>query len=71
MSGLTQLLIDLGTDAQLQQQYEADPEGVMKNYNLNQEEIQAMLDKDLDKLRQLSGLENLQSNGHIQAHDYD
>lgn len=70
MSGLRQLLIDLGQDAQLQQRYEENPEGVMKEYGLNAEEIQAMRDKDVEKLKELSGLDSLKSNGIVQAHDY-
>lgn len=70
MSGLRQLLIDLGKNADLQQRYEADPEGVMNEYKLSPEEVQAMLAKDVEKLMELSGLDNLHSNGNVQAHDY-
>ncbi len=35
----------------------------MKAEGLNNEEIRAMLEKDLDKLKKLSGLESLRSNG--------
>jgi len=70
MSGLRQLLIDLGKDADLQQRYEADPEGVMKEYKLSSEEVKAMLAKDVEKLKELSGLDSLKSNGNVQAHDY-
>lgn len=69
MSKLKDLLIDLGKDAGLQEDYEKDPRGVMGRYGLTEEETQAMLDKDLDRLKKLSGLDNLKSNGNI--HPYD
>lgn len=69
MSKLKELLIDLGSDASLQDEYEKDPTGVMGRYGLTEEETQAMLDKDLDRLKQLSGLDTLKSNGNI--HPYD
>lgn len=69
MSKLADLLIDLGKDANLQDEYENDPKGVMVRYGLTEEEMQAMLDKDLEKLKKLSGLEKLKSNGNVRAYD--
>lgn len=69
MSELTQLLKQLGEDAKLHDEYVADPEKVMKERGLDDEAIQAMLDKDLDKLRKLSGLDKLKSNGTVRACD--
>lgn len=69
MSKLAQLLIDLGKNASLQDEYENNPEGVMNRYGLTEAEMQAMFDKDLDKIKKLSGLENLKSNGNIRAYD--
>lgn len=71
MSGLRQLLIDLGKDAELRQRYEDSPKEVMNEYKLSSDEIQAMLDKDVDKLMNLSGLDSLKSNGSVQSHDYN
>lgn len=70
MSGLRQLLIDLAEDAELQQAYENEPRETMSRYQLSEEEIKAMLDKDLEALKRLSGLDHLKSNGFILAHDY-
>lgn len=69
MSELTRLLKQLGEDSSLHDEYVADPRGVMKERGLNEEEIRAMLDKDLDKLRELSGLEELKSNSTVSACD--
>lgn len=70
MSGLKQLLTDLGQDARLQEEYESAPEKTMQRYKLSDEEIKAMLDKDVETLKRLSGLEKLKSNGNVQAYDY-
>ncbi len=69
MSSLAQLLKNLGSDPQLAESYQRDPEGTMKTAGLNDEEIQAMLNKDLEKLKELSGLDNLKSNGVIEWHE--
>lgn len=69
MSNLRELLIELGKSPQLQDEYETDPEGLMRRYRLAPDEIQAMLDKDVERLKKLSGLDNLKSNGNI--HPYD
>lgn len=69
MSELTRLLKQLGEDSKLHDEYVADPKKVMKERGLKDEEIQAMLDKDVDKLKKLSGLEELKSNGTVQACD--
>lgn len=70
MSGLKQLLIDLAQDAELQEEYESAPEKTMQRYELSDEEIKAMLAKDVEALKRLSGLDKLKSNGHVQAYDY-
>ncbi|HMB38756.1 MAG TPA: hypothetical protein VKO85_06730 [Wenzhouxiangellaceae bacterium] len=70
MTELKQLLIDLAKDPELQDQYEAAPKETMQRYKLSEEEIKAMLDKDIETVKRLSGLDELKSNGHIQAHDY-
>lgn len=70
MSRLKELLIDLGKDADLQDEYEREPEKVMQRYECTDEEIRAMLAKDLEAVKRFSGLENLKSNGNIQAYDY-
>lgn len=69
MSELTRLLKQLGEDAKLHDEYLADPKRVMKERGLKDEEIQAMLDKDVDRLRKLSGLSKLKSNSIVSACD--
>jgi len=71
MSGLRQLLIDLGKDAELRDAYQEGPEKVMQQYECTDEEVKAMLAKDVAALKRLSGLENLKSNHNIQAYDYE
>jgi len=71
MTGLKQLLIDLAKDAELQDQYESAPEETMQRYKLSDEEIKAMLAKDIEAVKRLSGLDSLKSNGNIQAYDYE
>ncbi|HSH26554.1 MAG TPA: hypothetical protein VK972_02105 [Wenzhouxiangella sp.] len=39
----------------------------MRKRGLDEAEIQAMLDKDVDRLRKLSGLEDLKSNSTVKA----
>lgn len=70
MTGLKQLLIDLARDAELRDRYQGAPEKTMKQYELSDEEIKAMLAKDVEALKRLSGLDKLKSNGNVQAHDY-
>lgn len=69
MSNLANLLVELGENADLQDEYETNPRQVMLRYELTEQEIQAMLEKDLDKVKELSGLDNLKSNGNIHAYD--
>ncbi|QKK01567.1 MAG: hypothetical protein HND55_02205 [Pseudomonadota bacterium] len=69
MSELTRLLMELGENAKLHDAYVADPKTVMQERGLTEEEIRAMLDKDLDTIRKLSGLDKLKSNSTIKACD--
>jgi hypothetical protein len=69
MSELRQLLVDLGKSASIHDEYVADPKGVMARYKLSQKEVEAMLAKDLDEVKRLSGMDNLKSNSTISAYD--
>lgn len=69
MSRLRELLVELGKDAKVHDAYVADPKSVMAEYGLTGEEVDAMLAKDLDAIRRLSGIDELQSNGVISAHE--
>lgn len=69
MSKLVDLLNDLGAHGDVYDEYLEDPEGVMRRYELSSEEIKAMLSKDVEKLKKLSGLNNLKSNSSVHSHD--
>lgn len=69
MSRLRELLVDLGKDAAVHDAYLADPKGVMARYELSDEEVEAMLAKDLEAVKRLSGMDQLESNGVINAHE--
>lgn len=69
MAGLRELLVDLGRDTDLHDAYVADPEAVMSGYDMTAEEVAAMLAKDLDAVKRLSGMDNLRTNSTIRAYD--
>jgi len=72
MGKLKDLLLDLGRDAALERRYRDDREAVMGEYELTEEEKQALLDEDLDKLRALSGLKELHlTHGSVNAADLE
>lgn len=53
-------LIDLASNSTAQQQFKADPEVAMKNSGLSQEQIDAMLSNDKDKIQEVLGNDNVQ-----------
>jgi len=55
MSKLIDFLTDLGQDAELLKDFQESPEQTMKDYGLNDDEIKAVMDRDEDKVRELSG----------------
>ena len=57
---LIDLLKDLGSNADLAEQYQKDPQSVMAQYQLSREEQAAMTACDMDKLAELAGTEKLQ-----------
>lgn len=69
MSKLSQLLMDLGKNTDLHDAYVDNPKEVMSHYQLTDEETQAMLDKNIEKLKKLSGLDTLKSNSTVKACD--
>lgn len=70
MSDLTRLLERLGKDATLEGDYQKDPKSVLDQYELTEEERKAMLDRDVDAVRKLSGLESVRmTNSTIKAHE--
>lgn len=59
MSELVRLLKDLGQDARLAEAYEKDPDAVLKQYDLSDAEVEALKSGDLDKIREVSGLDEV------------
>lgn len=58
MSKLLDLMKKLGSDAALSAEYVKDPEGVMQRAGLSDEERKAMLDKDYEAIKRLTGLKD-------------
>ena len=69
MSRLPELLKDLAADAEIHEAYLKDPHAVMDKYDCTEEEKKAMLAKDVDTLKRLTGMDNLKTNGTVSAHD--
>ncbi|MBN8726274.1 MAG: hypothetical protein J0H15_01035 [Xanthomonadales bacterium] len=56
MSKLLDFMRELGRDATLAAEYTQDADGTMRSAGLSDEERQAMLDKDYDAIKRLTGL---------------
>lgn len=70
MESLKQLLRDLGGDAKLAAEYQADPDAVMKARGLPDEARKAMKAKDVETVRKLAGLGEVHLvNSTIKCHD--
>jgi hypothetical protein len=69
MAGLKQLLIDLGRDAELADDYRNDSKAVMERYQLDDRAVLAMLNNDVEAVKKLSGLDEVHANGIIKAHE--
>lgn len=59
MSKFNSFFEKLGSDAKLQEEYKQDPQGVMQANGLNDDEIQAVMSGDDNKLKSLSGGKNI------------
>lgn len=59
MSDLVKLLNDLGRDAPLAEAYAKDPGPILANYGLSDAEIKAMKSGDLERIRRISGLDEV------------
>ncbi len=69
MSRLPELLRELGKHADVYEAYIKDPHAVMDRYDCTDEEKKAMLAKDIEAVKRLSGMDNLVSNHSIKAHE--
>ncbi|ABI39842.1 conserved hypothetical protein [Shewanella sp. MR-4] len=61
MSALSDFFTQLGQDAQLMEDYKQDPEAVMRAHGLTDEEINAVMTGDMEKLKTLSGDQDFQA----------
>ncbi|ASK68487.1 hypothetical protein AAEH92_02325 [Shewanella xiamenensis] len=61
MSALSDFFTQLGQDAQLMEDYKQNPEAVMRAHGLTDEEINAVMTGDMEKLKTLSGDQDYQA----------
>ncbi|MEA5445394.1 hypothetical protein VCB98_06140 [Gammaproteobacteria bacterium AB-CW1] len=71
MSKLADLIHRLGEDAELESRYEKDPEAVMAEFELSEEEKKALAAGDLDEIRRLTGLSNIEKTSRAIIRSYD
>lgn len=71
MSKLLELMRELGRNAALAREYESDPDAVMKQAGLSNEECRALTEKDYDAIKRLTGLTDGQfaTNHLVRAYD--
>ncbi|BAL95248.1 hypothetical protein [Rubrivivax gelatinosus] len=71
MSKLLDLMRKLGSDAALNSEYEQDPQAVISRFGLSAEESAALLSKDYEAIKRLTGLKDGQfaTNHTIRAYD--
>lgn len=71
MSKLLELMRELGRDANLAHEYEVDPDTVMRNAGLSEEEATALRNKDYAAIKRLTGLTDGQfaTNHIVRAYD--
>ncbi len=72
MSNLLRLMKQLGADAALNDEYKKDPASVIDRFDLNDEERDALLNKDYEAIKRLTGLKDGQyaTNSTIKAYDH-
>ncbi|MDG5898410.1 hypothetical protein E2650_00520 [Shewanella xiamenensis] len=61
MFALSDFFTLLGQDAQLMEDYKQNPEAVMRAHGLTDEEINAVMTGDMEKLKTLSGDQDYQA----------
>ncbi|MBK1688838.1 hypothetical protein [Rubrivivax gelatinosus] len=71
MSKLLDLMRKLGSDAALSAEYDQNPQAVIQRFGLSAEEGAALLAKDYDTIKRLTGLQDGQfaTNHVIRAYD--
>lgn len=71
MSKLLDLMRKLGSDAALSAEYEQNPQAVVQRFGLTAEEGAALLTKDYDAIKRLTGLKDGQFATNHLIHAYD
>lgn len=71
MSKLLELMRELGRNASLAEEYKTNPDAVMRNAGLSDEECRVLREKDYEAIKQLTGLSDGQfaTNQVIRAYD--
>lgn len=71
MSKLLELMRRLGSDAGLAEEYDKNADAVLRRAGLSDEERQAMLDKDYETIKKLTGLTDgkFATNHIVRAYD--
>lgn len=70
MKPLTQLIHDLSRDPDLEQAYRDDPRAIARRYELSQEEIDALLSGDIERVRKACELKDIHlTNGTVRKHE--
>ena len=65
MSSIVKLLSELGSDAELQNEYKSNPESVIQRYDVSSDEKDAVLNGDVEKLKSLSKQDNIRMHDSI------
>lgn len=69
MSRLTDLLRDLGADAELEREFQRDPERVMDRYDIDETARHALRREDVNELSRMAGLPDISlTNGTIKGY---
>lgn len=71
MSNLLRLMQQLGADAALSREYKQDAKAVISRFGLSDEERDALLNKDYEAIKRLTGLKDGQfaTNSTVSAYD--
>jgi len=71
MSNLLSLMKELGADAGLSDEYKKDPRAVIARYKLTEEERSALLNKDFEAIKRLTGLKDGQFSTNTTVKAYE
>lgn len=70
MSDIVDLLKQLGQDSNLADEFARDPDQVLSRYDLSEEERDALRAGDVDKIKAITGLQDVRMTAkHISTYD--